>query len=52
MITVIWIFVAESDKAKPLTFEQLENAQEDDNCETNRQLIGLYEGRNRVLPIE
>jgi len=52
MITVIWIFVAESDGTKPLTFEQLESAHEDDTCDANRQLIGLYEGRNRVLPIE
>jgi hypothetical protein len=52
MITVIWIFVAESDKTKPLTFEELERADEAGENPARRQLISMYEGRNRVLPIE
>jgi hypothetical protein len=52
MIVITWIFTAEADKKHPLTFEQLERACESDDEETGRELIGLYEGKNRVLPIE
>jgi hypothetical protein len=52
MIAVTWIYVAEADKQKPMTLEQLERTLEEDVNGEARQLIGIYEGKNRVLPIE
>ena len=52
MIAVTWIFVAEPDKQKALTLEQFERTLDEDVNGEARQLIGLYEGKNRVLPIE
>jgi len=53
MIVITSIFVAEASQGEPVTFEQLERANENDREEdTVRELIGLYKGENRVLPIE
>ena len=52
MIVITSIFVAEATNPEPLTFEQLEKASASEEAEEARELIGLYEGKNRVLPIE
>lgn len=52
MIVITSVFVSEANRSLPLTFAQLEEAREDDHEEEQRELIGLYEGKNRVLPLE
>lgn len=52
MIVITSIFVAEASQAEPVTFEQLQQLTENDCEETVRELISLYKGENRVLPIE
>jgi hypothetical protein len=52
MIVLTSIFVAEATEEKPLTMEQLEMICDHDQENTGRELIGMYEGKNRVLPIE
>ena len=52
MIVISSIFVTESKQHEPLTFEQLEKRCMNDPEDEVRELIGLYKGENRVLPIE
>jgi hypothetical protein len=52
MIVITSIFLHELDPREPLTLEQLEAASVSNHEDESRELIGLYEGKNRVLPIE
>lgn len=52
MIVITSVFVTEANHQEPLTFEQLERAVENGHEDESRELIGLYEGKNRVLPME
>jgi hypothetical protein len=52
MIVVTSIFIAETNEQQPLTFEQLEDANLTEREQRIRELISVYEGKNRVLPIE
>lgn len=52
MVVVTSIFIAETRQSKPLTLEQLEIASAGEREENARELIVLFEGKNRVLPIE
>ena len=54
MTVITWIFVVEPRQREPLTFEDLEeaSAKANDREDGMRELIGLYEGKNRLLPME
>jgi len=52
MIVITSIFLTEADEQEPLTLEQLERAIGNDHEDESRELIGIYEGKNRVLPME
>ena len=54
MIVITSIFVVEANQREPMTFEHLEKARAnaDDPEDETRELIGLFEGKNRVLPME
>lgn len=52
MIVVTSIFVTETREERSLTLAHLDEARENEHEEESRELIGLYKGRNRVLPIE
>jgi len=52
MIVITSIFIAEAEQENPLTFEHLETVCENDQEDSTRELIGIYEGKNRVLPLE
>ena len=51
MIVITSIFLAEANPKEQLTLQQLEESV-NDHEEELRELIGLYEGKNRVLPME
>ena len=51
MIVITSIFLHEANQQEPLTLERLKESLNDQEEEV-RELIGLYEGKNRVLPME
>jgi hypothetical protein len=52
MIVVTSIFIAEANEQQTLPFEQLEDVNANEREQRIRELISIYEGKNRVLPID
>jgi hypothetical protein len=52
MIVVTSIFITEANEQQALPFEQLEDVNANEREQRIRELISIYEGKNRVLPIE